>query len=76
MKLVKKAQDICRFKCKYCNNTYEAYGSEFEFVKRGILRYRCPVCKCNRIIKEKDIKVVENFKEVVFITQENLYLIG
>lgn len=43
------------FICNGCGSLIVAESNEFEVIDRGVLRYRCPVCKQRRKIKYKGL---------------------
>ena len=59
---VERTKDKFRFKCGGCKKIIEGQGSEFEYVKLGVLGYQCPVCKKFRTRWELGIERVEGFK--------------
>lgn len=54
------------FICNGCGSLIVAESNEFEVINRGILGYRCPVCKQRRKIKYKGLT-----RSVKYVDDEN-----
>lgn len=54
------------FICNGCGSLIVAESNEFEVINRGILGYRCPVCKQRRKIKYKGLK-----RSVIYVDDGN-----
>lgn len=77
MKIVKETgKNIFRFTCRQCGVVLESYGNELELIKPGVIQYTCPKCGETKIIRELNLKVIKEFKEIDPLDEEVEELLG